>query len=208
METSCSIPGCSLPARRRGWCQMHYGRWYRTGDPLEVRKRGAKQARLVDGDGLGWHRDEEGGWWYLDARQRYRGEERICAICGEVFPFRTSHAKFQPGLYCSRECSNKAEKPNRRIPKSGSRYRYIRTDGYAVVYEPNSQGRKQTPEHRKVMERKLGRPLLPLETVHHINGQRADNREENLELWSSRHPKGQRVEDLLAFAREIVDLYG
>jgi len=34
-----------------------------------------------------------------------------------------------------------------------------------------------------------------------------DNRESNLELWSSSQPKGQRVEDKVAWAREILALY-
>jgi len=53
-------------------------------------------------------------------------------------------------------------------------------------------------EHRYVMEQILGRPLLPGETPHHKNGQRADNRPENLELWPKPQPPGQRAEDLLA----------
>lgn len=61
--------------------------------------------------------------------------------------------------------------------------------------------------HRVVMEEVLGRPLLPDETVHHINGIRTDNRPENLELWSSRHPKGQRVEDKVAWAIDLLKLY-
>lgn len=62
-------------------------------------------------------------------------------------------------------------------------------------------------EHRRVMELEIGRPLRHEETVHHINGVRSDNRIENLELWSSSHPSGQRVRDKIAWAKEILSLY-
>lgn len=77
---------------------------------------------------------------------------------------------------------------------------HLSANGYRIIHV-NGQN---MPEHRAVMEHMIGRPLLRRETVHHINGNRQDNRPENLELWVSAHGKGQRVEDIVDF---VVNTY-
>ncbi|MFD9069181.1 HNH endonuclease [Streptomyces lasiicapitis] len=73
---------------------------------------------------------------------------------------------------------------------------------------PNADHRGHILEHILIMSQYLGRPLLAGENVHHRNGVRGDNRLENLELWSRRQPSGQRIADKVAWAKEILELYG
>jgi hypothetical protein len=80
---------------------------------------------------------------------------------------------------------------------------YKDNNGYMI----NRKNSKHVKIHREVMEEYLGRPLLSHESVHHKNGIRDDNRIENLELWSTSQPYGQRVEDKVKWAFEILDTY-
>lgn len=122
------------------------------------------------------------------------------------------------GAYCAPHGRRKqrtgdvqANKPLRKQAGNGKgresfvaqNYRMIKAPGH-----PNAYGNGYALEHVVVMAEKLGRPLVKGENVHHKNGIRTDNRPENLELWVTRQPKGQRAADLLAWAEEIVATYG
>jgi hypothetical protein len=48
------------------------------------------------------------------------------------------------------------------------------------IYKTKRVGKKRVSLHRWMMEKHIGRPLLPNEYVHHINHDKRDNRIENM----------------------------
>jgi len=94
----------------------------------------------------------------------------------------------------------------RNAPGEWTRW-YSHGDGYVKRLRYVNGKNEVQYQHRFVMEQRLGRALLSNENVHHINGLRDDNRLENLELWSTSQPMGQRVEDKTAWAIEWLRAY-
>lgn len=135
-------------------------------------------------------------------------------VCGRCQHYLAKHPCADCGTPCDKRavrCLACAPLQNVGYGKRGGKGRYTnRTTGYVVVLapgHPRAGKNGYVREHVVVMEETIGRFLFDGETVHHKNGQRDDNRPENLELWAKSQPAGQRVEDLLAWAHDLIALY-
>jgi hypothetical protein len=77
------------------------------------------------------------------------------------------------------------------LPETPQRKREHKQSGYIVTYmpeHPRANKNGYVKRARLILERKLGRPLLPNMLIHHKNGIRDDDRPANLEeLTDSEH---------------------
>lgn len=190
---------------------MHYKRWLRTGSAVRAER---PTTCAVDG----CDRDAKSRGWCHAHYQRWRAHGDVRAD----IPLRGTGDCLVEDCDRSRHARGYCRTHYRRwlqdgVPRGDDPIRVVTgtgflNHGYWIVPVPTAErhltgGEHRVGEHRLVMARHLGRALYPDETVHHVNGVRTDNRLENLQLWSSVHPQGQRIEDKVAFALTILRRY-
>jgi hypothetical protein len=217
----CTIEACGKPHYGKGLCRPHYARNWAYGDPLNAPSRKKTLTCSVEGCRR-WHRcGGLCGVHYARLRKHGDAQPEVPPILRKQFLHCTAPNCTRPlnakGL-CSGHYSRLKlhgdplfHKPLDRAPAKGT----VNPGGYRLIKvpdgTPNAVAQRKVKvmlEHRFVMQNHLGRPLFGDETVHYINGIKNDNRIENLELWVSSHPPGQRVEDHVSWAREILGRYG
>lgn len=213
MTMDCRFDGCDRHVCAKGLCQTHYHQERRGEELRPISGKGGALRRLGMCEAPDCDRPAKAkGYCSAHRKQLARGEElrpirvHVEKQCAGPDCERTAQSQGLCGAHYAQSRKGKALTALQLVPK----YRYADSGGYVRLYDPthpNAARNGMVLEHTKIMSDHLGRMLWPDENVHHKNGKRDDNRLSNLELWSTRQPKGQRVEDKVEFALEMLRRY-
>jgi len=170
---------------------------------------------------LGFVLGEDGSWRRPVMQKRKDGAlyptmqrwiVKTCPKCGE--DFLAAHAK---DVFCTISCKLKGNTygtAGKGTPHEGYRRgkffgvgtKRVSTCGYVEIHLPGhilADKHGRVAEHRLVMSEHIRRPIEKTEHVHHINGDRSDNRIENLViLTKSHHNSIHKKEQVKNFKRD------